>query len=78
MFTDANSDRLTAIVRDLDLRIVSGQPGTRERLIHFLAPMRQEAGSDARLMEDFNYNVRGLIATYVSATVPPYAARLDC
>jgi putative chitinase len=64
VFTDADSDRLTAIVRELDLRIVSGQPGTRERLIHFLAQMQQEADSDARLMVDFNYNVRGLIATY--------------
>lgn len=48
----------------MDRRIVSWRLDTRERLIHFLAQMRQEAGDDARLVEGFNYNVRGLMATY--------------
>lgn len=56
VFTGADSDRLTAIARELDLRIVSGQLDTRERLIHFLAQMRQEAGRRARLEEDLDYN----------------------
>ena len=64
VFADADSDRLTAIARELDLRIVSGQLDTRERLIHFLAQMRQEAGDDARLVEGLNYNPRGLRDTY--------------
>ncbi len=36
VFPDAESDKLNAIARELDLRIVSGQLDTRERLIHFL------------------------------------------
>ena len=64
VFPDADTERLSAVARELDLQIVSGQLDERERLIHFLAQMRQEAGSDARLVEGFNYNVRGLIATY--------------
>ena len=64
VFADADSDRLTAIARELDLRIVSGQLDTRERLIHFLAQMRQEAGDNARLVEGLNYNPRGLRDTY--------------
>ena len=64
VFPDADSDRLTAIARELDLRIVSGQLDTRERLIHFLAQMRQEAGARARLEENLNYNPQGLRNTY--------------
>ena len=64
VFPDADSDRLSAVARELDLRIVSGQFDTRERLIHFLAQMRQEAGSDARLVEGINYNPQGLRDTY--------------
>lgn len=48
----------------MDLLVVSGRLDTKERFIHFLAQMRQEAGSTARYVEGFNYNVRGLIATY--------------
>jgi predicted chitinase len=64
IFPEAPEDRLAEIAREVDLRVVSGLLDTRERLIHFLAQMRQEAGSSARLVEGFNYNVRGLIATY--------------
>jgi putative chitinase len=64
VFPDADSERLSAIARELDLRVVSGQLDTRERLIHFFAQMRQEAGPRARLEEDFDYNPRGLRATY--------------
>lgn len=64
VFPDADSERLSAIARELDLRVVSGQLDTRERLIHFFAQMRQEAGPRARLDEDFDYNPRGLRATY--------------
>ncbi len=64
VFPDADPERLAAIARELDLRVVSGQLDTAERLIHFLAQMRQEAGSDARLEEGFDYNVRRLMATY--------------
>jgi predicted chitinase len=55
VFPDSDSEKLNAIARELDLRIVSGQLDTRERLIHFLAQMKQEAGDDARLVEDLNY-----------------------
>jgi predicted chitinase len=64
VFPEADIDRLSAIARELDLRVVSGQLDTRERLIHFLAQIRQEAGEDAQLVEGFNYDVRGLMATY--------------
>lgn len=64
VFADADSDRLTAIARELDLRIVSGQLDTRERLIHFLAQMRQEAGDEARLEENLNYRPQRLRAVY--------------
>jgi putative chitinase len=63
-FPDADSERLNALARELDLRIVSGQLDTRERLIHFLAQMRQEAGEDARLVEGLNYNPQGLRNTF--------------
>lgn len=48
----------------MDLRIVSGKLDTRERLIHFLAQMRQEARDDARLVEGLNYNPQGLRNTF--------------
>lgn len=64
VFPEADTDKLTAIARELDLRVVSGQLDTRERLIHLLAQMRQEAGDSARLVEGFNYNVQGLLNTY--------------
>ncbi len=64
VFPDADTEKLSAIAREMDLRVVSSQLDTRERLIHFLAQMRQEAGSDARLVEGFNYNVNGLMTTY--------------
>ena len=64
VFPDAPADRLAEIANEVDRRIVSGQLDTRARLIHFIAQMRQEAGSDARLVEGFNYNPRGLIGTY--------------
>jgi predicted chitinase len=63
-FPDAPLGRLAEMAKEVDLLVVSGRLDTRERLIHFLAQMRQEAGSSARLVEGFNYNVRGLIATY--------------
>ena len=64
VFPEAPSDRLAEIAKEMDHRIVSGRLDTRERFIHFLSQIRQEAGDDARLVEGFNYNVRGLMATY--------------
>jgi len=64
VFPDAVAEKLTAIARELDVRVVSGQLDTRERLIHFLAQMRQEAGSSARLEENLNYDPDGLRDTY--------------
>ncbi|KAB2886505.1 MAG: hypothetical protein F9K34_01895 [Albidovulum sp.] len=64
VFPDAPSDRLAAIARELDLRIASGSLDSRERLIHFFAQMRMEAGSNARLEESLNYNPRGLRNTF--------------
>lgn len=64
VFPDAESDKLNAIARELDLRIVSGQIDTRERLIHFLAQIRQEAGPRARLEEVLDYSPERLRATY--------------
>ncbi len=64
VFPDADSEKLNAIARELDLRIVSGKLDTRERLIHFLAQVKQEAGDSARLVENLNYNPAGLRATY--------------
>lgn len=64
VFPDAPADRLAVIARELDLRIVSGSLDSRERLIHFLAQMRKEAGSRARLEENLNYNPNGLMDTY--------------
>ncbi|MDP3960110.1 MAG: phage minor head protein [Pseudorhodobacter sp.] len=64
VFPDADSEKLAAIARELDLRVVSGQLDTQERLIHFLAQMRQEAGDDARLVENLNYNPAGLRDRY--------------
>ena len=46
VFPDAPADRLAEIAKEVDLRIVSGQLDTRERLIHFLAQMRREAVHD--------------------------------
>lgn len=64
VFPDAPSDRLAAIARELDLRIVSGSLDRRERLIHFFSQMRMEAGGNARLEENLNYNPRGLRNTF--------------
>ncbi|PLL12300.1 hypothetical protein C0V75_10040 [Tabrizicola sp. TH137] len=64
VFPDADSEKLSAIARELDLRVVSGQLDIRERLIHFLAQMRHEAGDDARLVEGLNYNPQGLRNTF--------------
>lgn len=64
VFPDAPADRLAAIARELDLRIVSGSLDSRERLIHFFAQMRMEAGGNARLEENLNYNPRGLRNTF--------------
>ena len=55
VFPNADAGRLAEIARELDLRIVSGQLDSRERLIHFLAQMRKEAGPRARLEEDLDY-----------------------
>lgn len=64
VFPNADAATLAAIAREIDLRIVSGQLDNRERLVHFLAQMRQEAGSNARLEENLNYSPWGLIATF--------------
>lgn len=64
VFPDAPSDRLAAIARELDLRIVSGSLDSRERLIHLFSQMRMEAGDNARLEENLNYNPRGLRNTF--------------
>jgi putative chitinase len=64
VFPDADSEKLSAIAREFDLRTVSGQLDTRERLIHFLAQVKQEAGDSARLVENLNYNPAGLRARY--------------
>jgi putative chitinase len=64
VFPDADGEKLNAIARELDLRIVSGQLDTRERLIHFLAQMKQEAGDSARLVENLNYNPANLRVRY--------------
>ena len=64
VFPDADAEKLSAIARALDLRVVSGQLDTRVRLIHFLAQMRQEAGPRARLEEDLDYKPERLRATY--------------
>lgn len=64
VFPDAPAERLAAIARELDLRIVSGSLDSRERLIHFFAQMRMEAGASARLEENLNYNPRGLRNTF--------------
>jgi hypothetical protein len=53
VFPAADTEKRAAIAREVDLRVVSGQLDTRERLIHFLAQMRQEAGDDAQLVEGF-------------------------
>jgi putative chitinase len=65
VFPEGATEKLAAIAREMDLRIVSGQLDSRERLIHFLAQMRQGAGDGARLVEGFNYNVQGLMNTYL-------------
>jgi putative chitinase len=64
VFPDADGEKLNAIARELDLRIVSGQLDTRERLIHFLAQMKQEAGDGATLVENLNYNPAKLRVRY--------------
>ena len=64
VFPRADADRLSAIARELDLRVVAGKLDSRERLIHFLAQMRQDAGSRARLVEDLDYDSLGLRITY--------------
>lgn len=64
VFPDAPSDRLAAIARELDLRIVSGSLDSRERLIHFFSQMRMEASGNARLEENLNYNPKGLRNTF--------------
>lgn len=64
VFSAADADKLSAIARELDLRVVSGQIDTRERLVHFLSQMRQEAGSDAQLVENLNYKPSSLRATF--------------
>jgi putative chitinase len=64
VFPTADADKLLAIARELDLGIVSGQIDTHERLVHFLAQMRQEAGRDARLEENLNYSPLGLRGTF--------------
>lgn len=64
VFPEADAERLSAIARELDLRVLSGQLNTRDRLIHFLAQMRQEAGPRARLEEDLDYKPERLRAIY--------------
>ena len=64
VFPNADNETLGSIARELDLRSVSGKLDTRERLIHFLAQMRQEARDDARLVEGLNYNPQGLRNTF--------------
>ncbi|MDR0807781.1 MAG: hypothetical protein LBE86_01400 [Gemmobacter sp.] len=64
VFPNADNEILASIARELDLRIVSGQIDTRERLIHFLAQMRQEARDDARPVESLNYNPQELRNTF--------------
>ena len=64
VFPNADNETLGSIARELDLRMVSGQLATRERLIHFLLQMRQEAGPRARLEEDLNYKPERLRVIY--------------
>jgi hypothetical protein len=76
VFPNADNETLGSIARELDLRRVSGKLDTRERLIHFLAQMRQEARDDARLVEGLNYNPQGLRNT-VSIRREPRLRGLD-
>lgn len=76
VFPRADADRLAEIARELDLRIASGKLNSRERLIHFLAQMRQEAGPDARLEEGFNYSPSGLRGTFRYFRINPDEAEV--
>ncbi|MEI6099959.1 MAG: hypothetical protein WCS20_17045 [Alphaproteobacteria bacterium] len=57
VFPDAKTERLDAIASEPDRTTASGRQDTRWRLIHFLVPMTQEAGDDARLVKGPNYNL---------------------
>lgn len=74
VFPAADADKLSAVARELDLRVVSGQIDTRERMVHFLAQMRQEAGSDAQLVENLNYKPSSLRAIFTYFADHPDAA----
>ena len=76
VFPEAETDTLAKIARELDLRIMSGQLDSRERLIHFLAQMRKEAGDDARLVEDFTYRPARLVSVYQYFSENPDQAEL--
>lgn len=55
VFPDAEVAKLTAIAREIDLQVVTGQLNSPERLAHFFGQVRQEVGPAVRMEENLNY-----------------------
>jgi len=64
LFPSAPQARLTEILREIDLQIVTGKMNIPERLAHFFGQVRQEVGDGLRLEENLNYLASALGPTF--------------
>lgn len=64
VWPDASTERLQAILDELEGNLVEFNLDTPERLAHFFAQVRQETGPGLSLRESMNYKVDALKSTF--------------
>jgi predicted chitinase len=64
VFPDADTKLLTAIAREIDLRIVIGQLNSPDRLAHFFGQVQQEVGTKVTLVEGLDFRADKLADPY--------------
>ncbi|MGQ4660513.1 glycoside hydrolase family 19 protein [Lysobacter sp. F6437] len=60
IFPDSDDQHLKAIADELNSDLKKYKLDTKLRLTHFFAQVREETGSSARIVENFNYSVTAL------------------
>lgn len=63
-FPRASDDVLKRMADEMNRQIVVGKINTSERMAHFLGQVMQEVGTSVRLVENLNYSVAALKATF--------------
>jgi predicted chitinase len=62
VFSDADRDRLAQVAREIDLKIVTAQLNSPERLAHFFGQVLHEVAQRMQLVEGLNYRADRLAA----------------